>query len=82
MILWFYNLFNSQDSDSDHRTSELTHSVAENTILRKLFLSGSSYYMTPMLHGVAASTSIEDLTVSSRLSKELVWLPWLQCYLP
>ena len=57
-----YNLFNSQDSDSDHRTLELIRSVAENSTLRKLFLSGSLYYKTPVLHGVAASASIEDLT--------------------
>ena len=70
VILWFYNLFNSQDSDSDHRTSELTRLVAENTTLRKLALSGSSYYKTAVLHGLAASASIEDLTVLGKLTEE------------
>ena len=74
------NLFNSQDSDSDHRTSELTRSVSENTTLRELFLFGSSYYKTAVLHSVAASASIEVLQVGGKLTEVYVWLPWLQCY--
>ena len=77
VILWFYNLFNSQGSDSDHRTSELTCSVAENTALWNLVLLGSSHYKTPVLHGVAASASIEYLTVCGKFIEEHVWLPWL-----
>ena len=41
--------------------------MIENTTLRKLYLSGESYVMVPVLHGVAGNTVIEDLEVSGEL---------------
>ena len=43
--------------------------MAENTILRKLDLIGNSSIVVPVLHGVAGSTTIEDLKVISELNE-------------
>ena len=66
MILLFNDAFNSQDRDSGKEKQDLSHSVSENTTLRKLVLRGPSDYMTAVLHGVAASATIEDLEVQGQ----------------
>ena len=100
--IWLFNdVFNSQDRDSGKEKQDLSHSVSENTTLRKLVLhyrklvpycpfdyetgfmllnDGPSDYMTAVLHGVAASATIEDLKVGGKLAEGHVWLPWLQHY--
>ena len=69
MILLFYDVFTSQDRDSGKEKQDLSNSVSENTTLRKLVLRGSSDSMTAVLHGVAASATIEDLEVRGKLAE-------------
>ena len=69
MISLFNDVFNSQDRDSGKEKQDLSHSVSENTILRKLFLHGPSDFKTAVLHGVAASATIEDLEVEGKLAE-------------
>ena len=69
MILLFNDVFTSQDHDSGKEKLDLSHSVSENTTLRKLVLDGPSDYMTAVLHGVAASATIEDLKVEGKLAE-------------
>ena len=66
-LLLFSDLFNFQDSVNEHRRTELTCSVAENATLRKLFLHGPPDYLTAVLHGVAASASVEELKLFGKL---------------
>jgi hypothetical protein len=60
----------SKDCDSGKEKQDLSHSVSENTTLRKLVLRGPSDYMTAVLHGVAASATIEDLKVQGHPDDE------------
>ena len=69
-MIWLFNdVFNSQDCDSGEEKQDLSHSVSENTTLRKLFVDGSSDYMTAVLHSVAASATIEDLEMRGKLAE-------------
>ena len=69
MILLFNDVFNSQDRDSGKEKQYLSHSVSENTTLRKLVLHRSSDFMTTVLHGVAVSATIEDIEVGGKLAE-------------
>ena len=69
MILLFNDVFISQDRDSGKEKQDLSHSVPENTTLKKLVLHGSSDYKTAVLHGVAASATIEELGVYGKLAE-------------
>ena len=69
MTSLFNDVFNSQDHDSGKEKQDLSHSVSENTTLRKLVLDGSSDLKTAVLHGVAASATIEDLGVRGKLAE-------------
>ena len=69
MISCFNDVFNSQDHDSGKDKQNPSDSVSENTTLRKLVLDGPSDFMTAVLHGVAASATIEDLKVQGKLAE-------------
>ena len=69
MILLFNDVLHSQDHDSGKEKQDLSHSVSENTTLRKLVLCGSSDLKIAVLRGVAASTAIEDLSVRGKLAE-------------
>ena len=69
MISLFNDVFNSQHLHSGKEKQDLSHSVSENTTLRKLVLDDSSDYKIAVLHGVAASATIEDLEVYGKLAE-------------
>ena len=53
--------------DNESHKSELIHSVAENTTLRQLCLSGKSHFTVAVLHGVAGNSTVEDLELWGEL---------------
>ena len=48
---------------------EVERTAAKIRVVRKLVLDGPSDYMTTVLHGVAASATIEDLEVHGKLAE-------------
>ena len=60
---------------------EVERTAAKIRVVRRLVLFGPLDYMTAVLHGVAASATVEDLEVWSKLYlKGHVWLLWVQHY--
>ena len=63
-----YTVIDLQRKDGDG-LKEVERTAAKIRVVRKLVLRGSSDFKTAVLHGVAASATIEDLEVPGKLAE-------------